>query len=133
MSAAATPWDGVDRRCAHARTYTGPLRRSSDAIRGMGLEESLAYLAQRLDTIDTRLDAGSRRMDTMQSELDANTSVTTEVRELLAAGRSGLRVLGWIGSAGLWIVKAIGIGAASGSAVWALWTAIKTGQPPHQP
>lgn len=128
----AAPWDGLERRAAPRPDYAGPRRRSSDHLRGLGVAESIAYVAERLDAVDTRLDRGSDRMDDMQAELAANTAVTNEVRELLGAVRSGLKVLGWIGTAVVWTAKLVAALAVAGSAVYAFWHTLKTGQPPHQ-
>jgi hypothetical protein len=94
----------------------------------------------RLDVIDDRLDRGSVRMWEMQSqiaglradiahqsaELAANTQATQEVRELLALGRNGLKVLGALGAVAKW---AGGVAAAV-VAIWGLVAQIKGGLPP---
>ena len=77
----------------------------------------------RLRSIEARLDAGARRMNAMQTELTANTAVTTEMRDILDAVRSGLQVLGALGKLAVWIGKL----AAAGAAVSALWYAITHG------
>lgn len=81
----------------------------------------------RLDGIDDRLDRGSRKMqeqadaiDLMRGELAANTVITTEVRELLALGRNGLKVLGWLGS----FIKLAGALATAGLALYAAFYAL---------
>lgn len=77
----------------------------------------------RFKAIEDRLDAGARRMNAMQTELTANTAVTAEVRDILDTVRSGLRVLGGLGTLAVWIGKL----AAAGAAVSALWYAITHG------
>lgn len=109
-----------------SRRYTGPDRRETNATdsRIDALERALA---DGLGNVDRRLDRGSERMDDMQAELTANTTVTTEVRDLLATARSGIKVLGWIGNAGLWLVKAAGVLATAGMALYAAWYAVTHG------
>jgi hypothetical protein len=72
---------------------------------------------ERLTEIEDRLDKGSKRMQDLRDELAANSATTNEVRELLEAGKNGLKVLGWIGVGAKWI------GAIAGALV-ALWSLI---------
>lgn len=82
---------------------------------------------QRLQAIEQRLANGDRRMTLMQGELTQNTLVTTEVRELLEAARTGLKVLGWFGLG----VKWCGGIAAALLSIWgfgyAVWYAMTHG------
>ena len=81
----------------------------------------------RLDAIENQLREGAQRMDGMQTELTRNTEVTTEVRDLLAAYKSGMRVLAGLGKVAVWVGKL----AAAGAAISAFWYAITHGgQPP---
>lgn len=73
------------------------------------IEQQLAEGARRM----AALEAGQRRM---RAELAANTSVTTEIRDLLTVGKSGLRIGGWVGS----FVKWAGGIAAGVAGIWAL-------------
>lgn len=82
---------------------------------------------KRLDHIEARLDRGSQNMSEiradvsgLRAELAGNTEVTNEVRELLEAGKNGLKVLGWIGVGAKWLG---GIAAAL-TALWTLLYAI---------
>lgn len=77
---------------------------------------ALPTTEDRLQSIEERLQRGADRMDEMQEELSANTTVTTEVRDLLQTAKGGLKVLGWIGS----FVKWAGGIAAGLAAIWAL-------------
>lgn len=87
-------------------------------------------LADRLRQIDERLDRGSERMDLMQAELKSNTDVTTEVREILSAVRTGLRVLGGLGTAAQWAGRL----AAAAVALWGAFYALTHGgRPPGSP
>ena len=61
-------------------------RRAADA--------AIEQLQTDMQAVKERLDSGARRMNAMQTELTANTAVTSEVRDILDAGRTGLRVLG---------------------------------------
>lgn len=119
---------------ADARTdaaqWAGHERRSELRMRALEaghslLAAQLAEIAQSLEQINGRFVRDSDRMDTMQRELSENTAVTTDVRDVLDAGRSGLKVLGWLGQAAKWL----GVLAASALSVWGLWAAIKSGGP----
>jgi hypothetical protein len=83
----------------------------------------LPTVEDRLASIEERLERGSDRMDSMQDELSANTAVTTEVRDLLTAGKGGLKVLGWFGVFAKWLG---GIATAI-AALWALYYAATHG------
>jgi hypothetical protein len=85
------------------------------------------HVIRRFEAIEDRLDRGSDRMKAIELELRDNTTVTKEVRELMAAARGGLRVLGWFGKA----VKWAGGLAAAGGALWtAVYMATHGGKPP---
>lgn len=94
-------------------------------------------ISERLLAIDARLDRGAEKMDeqadrlkSVEAELRSNSETTREVRELLDAGKSGLRVLGWLGAAGKWI----GTLATAGIAVYgALYAITHNGQLPPKP
>ena len=93
-----------------------------------------AGTAARLAAIDRRLDRGSKKMqeqadaiDAMRSELAANTTITAEVRELLALGRNGLKVLGWLGAVIKW---AGGLATASLALYAALYALTHDGRMP---
>lgn len=93
-------------------------RRASDAA----IEE----LQREVRAMHGRLDSGARRMNAMQTELTANTQVTQEVRDILDTVRSGLRVLGGLGTIAVWVGKI----AAAAAGVAALWHLITTGGKP---
>lgn len=80
----------------------------------------------RLASIDSRLDAGSRRMTRIEAQLAENTALTRDVRELMEAGRAGLRVLGTLGKLAGWVGKL----ATAALAIWAFIHAVKNGVPP---
>lgn len=87
----------------------------------------------RLDEHEERLTAGDERMARIEAALEENTELTrdmagtvSEMRDLLELGRSGIRVLNFIGKAAVWIGKI----AAAGSAIAALFYALKAGHPP---
>lgn len=96
-----------------------------------------AAIGQRIAPINDRLDRGAQKMDELASsigqiqvELTANTATTHEVRELLDVGKSGLKVLGWLGSGAKWT----GGLAAAGLAIYSFFYAvIHGGQMPPKP
>ncbi len=73
--------------------------------------------SERLKEIEDRLDRGAANMREFRTELAANTETTNEVRALLETGKSGLKVLGWIGVGAKWA------GGIAGAIV-ALWSLI---------
>jgi hypothetical protein len=88
-------YDGPERRTVHVHT-----------LHTLGADDKgLQYLALCIERIDERLDKGSARMDDMQRELSANTTVTTEVRDLLELGRAGFKVFGFLGKAGMALAR----------------------------
>jgi len=94
-------------------------RRTADA--------AIEQLQTDMQLVKERLDSGARRMNAMQTELTANTAVTAEVRDILDAGRTGLRVRGGLGTAAAWLGKL----AAAAVAIWGAFYAITHGgQPP---
>lgn len=87
----------------------------------------------RLDDHEDRLAAGDERMARIEAAVLENTELTRdmagtvhEMRELLELGRSGIRVLNFIGKAAVWVGKI----AAAGSAIAGLIYAIKAGHTP---
>lgn len=112
------------------RRYEGPERRAVHVhtIRTLGVDDkALDYLALCIDRIDERLDKGSERMDEMQRELKENTTVTKEVKELLEMGRTGFKVLGWLGKAFVWTARALTVIAGAALAIYSAWYAITHG------
>jgi hypothetical protein len=109
-----------DRRHGWDPDYTGPERRDhSHDLHNQNL--------RRFQEIEAQLAKGGRRMEAIERELRDNTSVTREVRELMELGRSGFKVLGWLGVAAKWV----GSLAAAAAAVWALvYAATHGGKPP---
>lgn len=57
----------------------------------------------RLAAIEARLETGGDRMDRMERAINENTDLTVEVRDLLAALKGGMKVLGWLGVLAKWI------------------------------
>lgn len=77
--------------------------------------------------------AGSERMDAMQAEIKANTALTlalktdtSELLEILNAGKGGLKVLGWIGT----VVKWVGGMAATAIAIYGFLQVVLHGAAP---
>jgi hypothetical protein len=83
----------------------------------------------RLDDIERRLVEGDLRMAAIEKELKANTEITSEIRDVMRAGRIGLQVLGGIGTLVKWIAS---IGAAIGS-LYAMYYALRHGTAPPPP
>jgi hypothetical protein len=81
-------------------------------------EERLALTTEeRLSAIEERLQRGSERMGVIERDLGANTAVTREIRDILELGRSGLRILGHLGTLARWVSYIAGaIGAVFGAA-----------------
>lgn len=79
-----------------------------------------------LANVQRQLGAGEVRMTSIEVELKANTALTTDVKALLDAARMGLKVIGWFGTAAVWVGK---IAAAIGT-VYGAWQLIKHGNPP---
>ena len=100
-----------------------------------------AQIAARLRAIDERLDRGAEKMDqqsealaNLTSELKRNSETTDEVRQLLDLGRSGLKVLGWLGSGAKFLGALVGTFATAALAVYGLFYAITHGgQMPPKP
>lgn len=147
----AQGWDGHERRHGRDADYSGPERRTvhrssvGGPFRGAqawdgddrrraqpvtNVDLQLEYLAKLIGNVEDRQTEAAGRMDTMQRELSTNTEVTTEVRELLAAAKSGLKVIGAIGTVGMWVLKAVGALGAAAAAVYTIWHLIKNGKPP---
>lgn len=66
------------------------------------LARQVAELTVGMHNIQRQLSAGDTRMSSMSAELVANTATTTEVRDLLAALKGGMKVLEWLGKAARW-------------------------------
>ena len=87
---------------------------------------------------EVRLGAIEARMDELSCEVIENTRVTQEVRQLtqeirdlFEMGKTGMRVLNWIGRAVTRLVRWIGWMAAAGVAIWAaIYALFHGGRPP---
>lgn len=80
-----------------------------------------------LDEMNARLDRGDERMTRIEDRITENTDLTRDIRDLMDAGRAGLRVLEWIGTAAKWL----GLIASACMGVYAVaWTATHGGRPP---
>ena len=93
-------------------------------------EQQERYIAQQFGAIEDRLSEGDVRMTAlerqvadMRGELARNSEITQDIRDILSAGRLGLRVLGGLGSA----VKWAGMLAGGVMAVWGAWQAVMHG------
>jgi len=91
------------------------------------------YIAQQFGQIEDRLTAGDARMSGIDSklsdledELRRNSEITKQIHEILLFCRSGLKVLGWVGTAAKWIASIV----AGVSAVWAAYQFVRHGIPP---
>jgi hypothetical protein len=79
-----------------------------------------------LANVQRQLASGDLRMNAIESELRTNTELTADVKDLLDAARSGLKVIGWLGAAAAWMAK---IATAIG-AVYGVYQLIRHGAPP---
>lgn len=66
-----------------------------------------------------------QRLGAMEAALNAATETTAEVRDILQVAKAGLKVLGGIGTAVRWL----GYLSTAALAMWAAFTAVKTGAP----
>ena len=64
---------------------------------------NVRYLSARVETLTVSHKLTELTMDALRKELASNTALTTEIRELLAAVRGGMKVLGWLGNGVKWI------------------------------
>lgn len=97
----------------------------------MSTEEMLSVEKQdrdRIAAIEAQLVDGSKRMDRMQEELTSNTEVTREIRDILAMGRTGLKVLGGLGTFAKWLGGIAGACAA----IWSFFYMLTHGGPPNK-
>ena len=78
--------------------------------------------------VQRQLAAGDLRMTAIEAELRNNTALTAEVREILSFARTGLRVLGALGTTVQWLAKI----AAAAAALYAAWQAARHGIPPSK-
>lgn len=106
-------WGGAERRHGRDDEYSGPERRRRGLTEG-NLHD--LHVIRRFESIEDRLDKGSERMKAIELELRDNTTTTREVRDLLEIGRSGFKVLGWMGVLAKWIAAVAGAAAA----IWGL-------------
>lgn len=97
-------------------------------------------IADRLGGIEHRLDAGDGRMQALEEgqaalkeAQDKNNEMTADIRELMELGRTGFKILNWIGRAFTAVAKWVAPIAAAIAAVYAALYAIKTGHPPPKP
>ena len=94
------------------------------------LARQIAELALGAQTTRADLIEARQRMASIEEELKLNTDITGEVRDLLHTARSGMRVLGWLGTAASWLGRL----AAAAVAMWGLFYALThNGElPPHK-
>ena len=80
----------------------------------------------RFVAFEERLSRAAERMDRIEQELRDNNQMTREIRDVMVAGKVGLKVLGGVGIA----VKWAGVLAAAALAVWSFVYALMHGAPP---
>jgi hypothetical protein len=96
--------------------------------------ESAPVERDRIKAIEARLEEGreimmghDEQLKLIRQELQENTDVTTDIRDLMSAGKTGLKVLGWIGVAAKWVASI----ALAITAVWGvIYTITHGGTPP---
>lgn len=79
--------------------------------------------SQWMAAIESQLRDGSARMDSMQRELTANTTVTTEVRDMLMTWKGAMAFFAGIGRFATWLTKFAG----AGGVLYGLWYAATHG------
>jgi hypothetical protein len=91
------------------------------------------YIGQQFQSIEDRMEAGDKRMSDVESRLTAalvelkrNSEITEDIREILTAGKLGLRVLGAVGQAVRWL----GLVAAGAAALYGAYQALRGNVPP---
>lgn len=100
--------------------------------------QQLQPVDQRLAAIERQLLDGKARMNRLADDVSENTRVTHEIRELtqeirdlFEMGKSGMRVLNWLGRAMTKTAKWVGGMAAAGLAIWgAIYAFLHGGMPP---
>lgn len=110
-----------DRRDTEGRRDATEDRRDTDGRRYY--DARLEDGARRMQAIEDRLRDFEKIQEDLGVELKANTAVTAELRDIMAAARLGFKVIGWIGTLAKWAV-------ALAVPVYALIHTIKTGGPP---
>jgi hypothetical protein len=73
----------------------------------------------RLRAIESRLHKGGQRMDVLEEALLVNTGLTRDIHDILAAAKTGFKVLGWTGTAIKWLGMVAGAALAIYTAVYA--------------
>lgn len=82
--------------------------------------------AEAIAAIHKRLDDGDARFASVEKKIEENTGITQDIRDILQAVRSGLKVLGGLGEIAKWFSYI----AAGILGAWSLFKAWKTGTPP---
>lgn len=91
------------------------------------LARQVAELTVGMHNIQRQLGESSAHMTELSLGLAANTSTTTEVRDLMDAIKGGMKVLEWLGKAARWIG---GIAAACTAAYTLIYMALHGGDLP---
>ena len=88
-----------------------------------------------IERIDQRLDRGDSRFDRLEEEIKASAAMTRqacedtgEMLEFFRAMKGAFKVFDWIGK----LAKPLAAIVALGAALIGLWTASKSGFPPHR-
>lgn len=87
-------------------------------------------LVGRLGAVESELKDVRERMDRIEAGLEVNNEMTSDIHELMELGRTGFKVLHWIGRAFSAVARWVAPIAAAVAAVYAAVYAIKTGHPP---
>lgn len=81
------------------------------------LEEHIADEMKWRDYVAKELRAHGLQIGELKTSLDSNTTVTTEVKDLLSTFKAGFRIAGWIQDTAVWVSKI----AAAAIVMWAIF------------
>lgn len=90
------------------------------------LTDQMAELVIGMQAVHQALQRGDSRMGDLEAELKANSDTTAEIRDILAAVKTGIKVLGGIGTMARWA----GYLAGAGAAVYTAWHMLTHGGRP---
>jgi hypothetical protein len=100
---------------------------STDARAGQPVPATLIEISGRLDAGDDRMGRIEAAQKDMRAELRANSEMTSDIRDVLAATRMGFKVIGWLGAGAKWL----GMLAAAAVAIYtAFYAALHGGATP---
>ena len=90
------------------------------------MTRQMAEVTVAMQDVSRCLEQGGAKMSSVQSELQQTSQTIGEVRDILAAVKVGLKVIGGIGT----LVRWAGYVAAAGAAIYTFWHMLKNGGKP---